>query len=177
MNNDKTDPRKVRMKKATQMDLSHTCRPITTLPGYYAYTQTGEIIGPAGVVLRTRWVRSAHRWYLHVRIRRKSRRVHRLVMAAHLGRPLALHEHVRHLDGDPGHNNALVNLALGTARDNARDKIAHNTNGRTLRNNDVREIRHLVPRLGARAVARRYGVTPGHVRMIASGRRWAGLAA
>ena len=165
------------MKKDNSMNLSHTCRPIASLPGYYAYPETGEIIGPAGVVLRTRWVQSAHRWYLHVRIRRKSRRVHRLVMAAPLGRPLALHEHVRHLDGDPGHNNALVNLALGTARDNARDKIRHNCNGRVLRNADVREIRHLVPRMGARAVALRYGVTPGHVRMIASGRRWGGLTA
>ena len=158
------------------MDLSHTCRPIANLPGYYACLQTGQITGPSGVVLRQRWVRSAHRWYLHVRVGRKNRRVHRLVMAAHLGRALAPHEHVRHLDGDAGHN-TLANLAVGSARDNAADKIRHNCNGKRLRNADVREIRHLVRRVDPRVLAARYGVTAWHVRAIATGRRWSGLPA
>ena len=158
------------------MNLSHTCKPIANLPGYVADIATGQITSPSGVVLRQRWVRSARRWYLHVRIGRKSRRVHRLVMAAHLGRPLAPCEHVRHLDGDAGHN-ALVNLAVGSARDNCADKIRHGTNGKRLRNADVREIRHLVQRLGPRVLAARYGVTAWHVRAIAAGRRWSGLPA
>lgn len=97
-------------------------------------------------------------------------------MSAALGRELDQQEHVRHLDGNAS-NNAAVNLAVGTALDNSKDKITHNTNGHVLRNADVYEIRHLIRRLGARALAARHGVTIGHVQAIATGRRWGGLKA
>lgn len=73
--------------------------------------------------------------YLRVRMvvhgRRVSRFVHKLVASAFLGQgPQGCQ--VRHLDGNKL-NNAVTNLAWGTAKDNAEDRAAH---GRTSRGED-----------------------------------------
>jgi hypothetical protein len=55
-------------------------------------------------------------------------KVHSLVALAFLGRrPEGLH--IRHLDGDQL-NNAVWNLAYGTAAENAQDRIRHGTSGK-----------------------------------------------
>lgn len=61
----------------------------------------------------------------------RNARVHVLVAEAFLG-PRPEGQHVRHLDGNP-RNNAVVNLAYGTAAENQQDAIAHGTNGRVRR--------------------------------------------
>ena len=159
------------------MDVHHGLTPIPTIKGYSACVSTGRIFnGKTGKPLRPRLVRSRVRYYQHVRIARISYRVHRLIISAHLERPLNRFEHVRHLDGNCA-NNAVSNLAVGTAADNAADRIAHNTNGKVLRNNDVREIRALWRRLGYAVLAARFRVSVGHVQAIVAGRSWRGLSA
>jgi HNH endonuclease len=102
--------------------------------------------------------------------------VHRLVMSAAIGRTLATCEQVRHRDGDT-FNNAVTNLSIGSPLENARDKIASNTNGRTLHNAAVREIRRLAANGDTRkAIARRYGVTASHVGAIINRTRWNNLS-
>jgi HNH endonuclease len=100
--------------------------------------------------------------------------VHRLVMSAAEGRILTTHEQVRHRDGDT-FNNAVTNLSIGSPLDNARDKIASNTNGRKLHNAAVREIRLLAATMSRQAIGRRYGVTASHVGAIINRTRWNGL--
>jgi len=95
-------------------------------------------------------------------------------MSAFLQRELLPHELVRHRDGNPTRN-AIINLELGTARDNARDKYATNTAGRKLRNSAVHEIRALGRRVPVRVLAERYSISRAHVRAILSGKRWSGL--
>lgn len=58
--------------------------------------------------------------------RKKQRKVHQLVCEAFHGpRPSPKH-HVRHLNGDKD-DNRLVNLVWGTASENVRDSLRHNT--------------------------------------------------
>ena len=86
----------------------------------------------------------------------KTRRVHRLVMAAFVG-PCPLGKEVAHEDGDPANNN-LSNLSYKTHAENQRDMRSHGPMPRGERNghavltaNDVRDIR-------ARAAAGPYGI-------------------
>ena len=96
-------------------------------------------------------------------------------MSPHLGRRLERAELVRHCDGDATRN-AAGNLSIGSAKNNAADKLTHNTYGKVLRNADAREIRLLARRSNVAALAARYGVSASHVRAIRAGRSWAGLA-
>lgn len=100
--------------------------------------------------------------------------IHRLLMSAILGIPLASRELVRHVNGNT-FDNSPHNLILGTALENARDRIDTNTNGKTLRNQDVREIRQLADRQTRQELARRYRVSAAHIGAILSGRRWKNL--
>lgn len=131
--------------------------------GFVRNTKTGR-------VLANHLHRSASRYYVACRLGF----VHRLLMEAQTGRTLGRHEQVRHLDGDT-FNNAPVNLSIGTARDNAFDRITHNTNGRKLRNGHVREIRALSARLDKRKLANRFGVSAATISDILTGRTWGNL--
>lgn len=101
-------------------------------------------------------------------------RIHRLLASALIGRVLARHEHVRHLDGN-SFNYSVSNLCIGTPRDNAKDKIDAGTNGRKLTNQRVREIRAVSDRLSVRQLAERFGVSVSSIRAILARRRWQNL--
>ena len=64
--------------------------------------------------------------YLLVSLNSKTKRVHRLVLAAFEGEQPDLQ--VRHLDGDP-QNNRIENLVYGTNAENMQDCLAHGTHG------------------------------------------------
>lgn len=112
---------------------THT--PIPNWPGYSADRDGGiwSASGWRGRSLRKLDASPNGHGYLRVRLTkassRKSAFVHSLVMAT-FGphRPSPAHE-VRHLDGDRT-NNAIVNLAWGTRKENAADREQH---GRTSR--------------------------------------------
>lgn len=145
--------------------------PIPGHPDHIANLDTGEIKSiKSGRILRQTPQISGGRCYVTCSLGR----VHRLLMAASIGRNLTRKEFVCHADGNPLNNN-LSNLKLGSAKDNSRDKVRHNTNGTKLRNADVAEIRALSGRKSAKWLAARYGVTVRHIRWILSGGRWANL--
>jgi hypothetical protein len=96
-------------------------------------------------------------------------------MAAIWGRPLSRTEQVRHLDNDTL-NNQPGNLAVGDAKANAADKLAHGTHGRVLTASHVREIRRLAATWTRKRIAHLFGVSAGHVGNILVGRCWANLS-
>lgn len=112
---------------------------------------------------------------------------HRLVLEAFVG-PCPPGMECRHLDGDPG-NNRLTNLAWGTPKDNAADKVKHGTinvgksyNRGTdhptvvLDEERVRRIRKSLADGTTQAeVARSEGVSYGCIADIRHGRSWAWL--
>ena len=123
-----------------------------------------------GRILRTFIKQSSTRHYVHCILGR----IHRLLMSAIMGRPLAADELVCHRNGDT-YDNVPRNLRVGSARQNALDRISTNTNGRTLRNQDVRDIRHLASKFSRADLARRYRVTAGAIGLILTGKRWRNL--
>lgn len=114
--------------------------------------------------------RSAVRYYQVTSIGR----VHRMLIEAVTGRMLLPHELVLHRNGNT-FDNRLENLRIGSARDNARDRIISNTNGQKLRNQDVAEIRALASRLSRQQLANQYGVSRHHVNSILARRVWNNL--
>lgn len=105
-------------------------------------------------------------------------RVHRVVLMT-FHRDRSAGEQCRHLDGNPS-NNRLSNLAWGTPKENANDKIAHGTvlSGEyhpraKLKQGDIIKIRML---RGAgytyRAIASMFGVNSGTICHAVSGRNW-----
>lgn len=104
---------------------------------------------------------------------------HSLVAASFIG-PRPYDFQVRHLDGDRGNNNVL-NLAYGTAKQNAADKVRHGRaqNGvrhgcARLTEGDIAAIRCAdVSALGARArLADRFRCTRANITRIRNGRTW-----
>jgi len=144
--------------------------PVYGRPDHYVSTIDGTIRDSDGNPVSITLVRAAARTYFRCRFGL----VHRAVMEAVLNRPLLKHEQVQHLNGN-SLDNSLRNLRVGTAKDNALDKIETNTNGTKLRNQDVREIRMLAGRMATKDIAARYRITAGHVRKIVTGSRWANL--
>lgn len=142
-------------------------------PGYYA-SRAGEIRGPSGRILRPMANNTGHR-YVITSARRKLW-VHHAVLLAFVG-PRPVDQEGRHLDDDPD-NNTLDNLAWGTRRENAADRI---TNGRTSRgeqrpnarlsSEQAQAIR--VDTRPARAIGAEYGVSHTCVLRIRRGERWA----
>lgn len=175
MNTNETAPAKVRNKENNSMLLMPCWHPIANMPGYEACPATGQVRNArTGRTLRPVLSRSSCCFYARVRIHGRTRLVHRIVMTAQLGRPLQRAEQVRHGAGGPWDNRA-ANLTIGTAKQNSSDRLRSGTYGVKLRNQQVREIRHLAGRRSTRTLARQYGVTPSHVRRIITGRSWAGL--
>lgn len=78
-----------------------------------------------------------------------ARSVHVLVADAFHG-PRPYGQQVRHLDGDRA-NNSPSNLAYGTARDNARDRLAHGNNPHGERNGMTK-----LPEAGVRVIRAAY---------------------
>lgn len=116
--------------------------------------------------------------YLMVRLNdRRMHSVHRLVLAAFVG-PCPLGCEGAHFDGVKS-NNRLDNLRWATPVENAADRDRH---GSTLRGNDhpaailsspqVAEIRAARGIVSQRQVARKYGISQGHVSDIQAGRFW-----
>jgi hypothetical protein len=143
--------------------------PIFGHPDYLISIRSGAIRHPNGSPV-PQWLHRAgpRRFYLRCRFGL----VHRVLMSARLQRQLETPEQVQHQDGNT-FNNSLENLRVGNALSNARDKIASNTNGRKLHNQDVREIRVL--NLPPERIAVMYGISAGHVEAILDGRRWFNL--
>jgi len=100
--------------------------------------------------------------------------VHRVFMSAIFGRPLARDELVCHRNGNT-FDNSPDNLRVGTAKSNSIDKISTNTNGKKLRNNQVREIRRLATTRTRRQIALMFNITPRYVGDIITGRSWFNL--
>ena len=107
--------------------------------------------------------------------------VHRLVADAFLGPPPGKNYEVAHLDGGKT-NNRFDNLQWKTAAGNAADRLVHGTDNRGPKHKTskltvakVRYIRRVRGRIGSKILGRKFGVTPRHIRAIASGREWSWL--
>ena len=104
--------------------------------------------------------------------------VHRLVLEAFVG-PCPPGCETRHLNGNPA-DNRLCNLAWGTHRENAADKVRHGTAPRGERNPsaklteaDVREVRTLVEQgYTQRDIADRFDVGPIAICHIVTRKAW-----
>jgi hypothetical protein len=112
---------------------------------------------------------------------RHQKKVHELVASAFIGeRPSGMV--VRHLDGNAT-NNAVSNLAYGTAVDNMRDAIRHGTTVRGELNAKTLVTADVVVALRARAwkrgeqvsVAKELGISPAALNGILKRRTWAWL--
>lgn len=128
-----------------------------------------------------------HRGYEMVTLHRGSRRdtvhrcVHQLVLEAFVGLREDGQE-VRHLNGNRS-DNRLENLAWGTKKENAADRVRHGTNGIGERNPfarlteaDVREIRRrALAGEVSHLIAKDFPCNARNVRSIKSGRAWAHL--
>ena len=110
---------------------------------------------------------------------RQTRFVHELVLTTFVGpRPSKKHE-CRHLNGDP-RDNQLENLAWGTRKQNAQDRIAHgthpageNSSNAKLTWQDVAAIRQAEgPRGLNNKLAEHYGVSNVTISLIRTGKSW-----
>ena len=150
--------------------VSASLLPIPSHPGY-EISLAGEVHNQAtGRIMATWLQRSSTRWYICCRIGR----VHRLLLSAILGRELTADEHARHLNGNT-FDNVPVDLAIGSARQNAVDRLRTGTYGRTLTSQQVREIRALVDKFSVAQLAVQYRVSPAHIRRVINRRSWAAL--
>jgi hypothetical protein len=108
--------------------------------------------------------------------KRKTFRVHTLVLTAFVGQRQAGHE-CRHLNGDRA-DARLANLAWGTPSENDNDRRRHGTfiQGEThgaakLTEHDVQLIR--AASCGQAAIAEQFGVSQSLISMIRAKKRWA----
>jgi hypothetical protein len=95
-------------------------------PGY-SIDKFGNVYSKKGNILKFHQERRGYRRVCILNKKgNKSRSVlvHRLMAVTFLGSPPSLSHQVRHLNGDPTCNN-IENLAWGTAKDNANDRIRH----------------------------------------------------
>lgn len=106
---------------------------------------------------------------------RRTLSVHKAVAEAFFGLP-ADGLQVRHLDGDPS-NNAACNLAYGTAKENADDRVRHGTNVAgdlhpRAKTTDVQVLSALgrCAEVGVAAAAAEIGLSQSALSMIRTGR-------
>lgn len=115
--------------------------------------------------------------------RYKSFYVQRLVLIVFFGPPPSAKHEAAHEDGVNTHN-WLSNLSWKTTSENHMDKVRHGTHLRgergsnaVLTERQVLECRLVYvcrsPDFGTAALARRFGVSQGHISDIVSYRRWA----
>lgn len=163
-------------------------RPIVGWEGIYAVSDCGRVRRDAGgrgaVAGRVLTVKRNRKGYGYVDLSRgdrKTRRLlHQLVAAAFLSaRPSPSH-HPNHLDGNKL-NNHPENLEWATNAENTSHAWANGLiaplrgerNGRAkLAKTQVFEIRSLRGQVGARAIAKRFGVARSMVQRIHQGRAW-----
>ena len=118
--------------------------------------------------------------YCYVGIRSRMMLCHRLLLLTFVGPPPFPGAQVRHLDGNPM-NNALDNLAWGTAKENAADRDRHGTTNH--RPTNYKLSREAVAEIKAAKVAKRgdgtiqrlakkHGVNPSHISHIRKGKFW-----
>lgn len=153
----------------------------TQYAGYYV-NEHGAVRGPSGRVLRP----GRRSGYLSIHVTGgKNALVHQLVcIAFHGPRPTPTHQ-AAHNNGNPLDNRA-VNLRWATRSENTKDALRHGAlpplparpgelNPRArLTWDEVAEIRseYAAGRASTRALARRFGVSHGHIQRIVVGSRW-----
>ena len=99
------------------------------VPGHdgYEVSNMGQLRNRRGLVLKQT---TTEKGYKHITLSnsgaKKTYRVHVLVAAVFIG-PRPEGQQVRHLDGEPDHNE-VTNLAYGTQSENNRDTIQHGRN-------------------------------------------------
>ncbi len=137
----------------------------------------GRIQGPSG-----KWLKAfpGKQGYLRFNIYRGNQRwtqhgVHAAVCVAFHG-PRPEGQLVRHLDGNPG-NNQAENLAWGTSLDNEADKIRHGRSLTGTRHHQAKltedDVRHICSSgMTGRALALNYGVTESTVSAIRKRKTW-----
>ena len=111
--------------------------------------------------------------------KRRTHRVHNLVLIAFIGPAPIGKPEGRHLDGNRRHNRPL-NLVWGSRQENAQDMAAHGTakgegNARAkLSDDDVRAIRKRYETIGSshRKMAAEYGVAKSTIGFAITGQTW-----
>lgn len=158
----------------------------------YAVSSLGRVASLFGGKTRVLALRKAGLGYPCIKIRGRTRYIHRLVLEAFVG-PCPDGMECRHLDGDRT-NNRLDNLCWGTPVDNWNDKFRHGTAvpARAQRTDPsktpIRGSRHWLAKLTedkvaqirsrlaagekGNALAREYGVSPSVICVIRKGRAW-----
>jgi hypothetical protein len=174
----------------TPPPLPDGAKPIPNAPGYAALPD-GTIISCRGIEVHiVRWkqwqsltpVRLRNKKYPYVTIKRNGQRklssVHRLVLLAFCGEPVAGQQGC-HNDGNPL-NAAANNLRWDTVQANHSDKIVHGTvangeriNTSKLSERDVVEIRRLYKTgISMSELGRRFGVYPNAIKCVVSRASW-----
>jgi len=112
----------------------------------------------------------------------KNFRAHRLVAQAFIPNP-ENKPCVNHIDNDPK-NNTVSNLEWVTHRENTQHSLKQGRMRRTpyinyfrakLTNDDVLEIRKLIPLLEYKEIAKRYNISISQISHIKTGKRWSFL--
>ncbi|MCF7545564.1 NUMOD4 domain-containing protein [Pseudomonas petrae] len=162
---------------------------VPNLEGYFA-TEDGEIVSVRSGSKRIIKQRLNDGYYVVTLavsvggLRQRHRlQAHRLILMAYAGLPAADRNIARHLNGQSTDNRS-VNLAWGTAKDNAQDSIRHGTLGpgmkarrRKLTDVQVREI--IARRKAGESSARlsiEFGVHEHYIPRLCSGKAWPCLA-
>lgn len=120
-----------------------------------------------------------HRGYMTVALRRRTKRVHRLVLTAFVGPCPAGMEGTHFPDRDKK-NNRLTNLRWATPKQNQADRLTHGTDARgekhhcaVLNEQAVREIFELKSKgFSYKAIANKFGVDKATVKDVVAGRTW-----
>ena len=164
-------------------------KPVVGYEGIYEVSDSGRVRTDSrassvhkryrpGTVLKPN---EASNGYLHVPLNRKGKKlptIHSLVLTAFKG-PKPAGQESRHIDGN-NKNNKAKNLAWGTRKQNASDRITHGTslNGTRhplskLTENQVLEIRQMWERGSTQAfLAVNFRISKSNVRSILKRRTW-----
>ena len=140
--------------------------------GRYQVSDEGQIRSTRPGRMKLRKIdiqRSGHHAVLLVNPRKKML-VHRAVALAFIGPQPPGKPCVTHQDGNPA-NNAPINLRWATYKENVADKRRLGEHAK-LTKEDVERIRALRGVQSTRALAREYGVGPGHISRVQRNILW-----